>query len=200
MRHAVDVTYIWILSIALAYLLGTLPSAHIVSSRKGLDPTKSGSGNPGATNVLRTIGKRAGVLVLLADAGKGAAAASIGLLIDGHFLGSACWVSAVVGHIFPATRRLRGGKGVATGAGGCLILFPLVAIYCTTAFLLLAKCTKRVSIASILTAIAMPLAVALVGSPRNEVIVAVSVSAMILIRHQGNLKRLLTGSERSWRN
>ena len=101
--------FLWVLAISLCYFLGSLPSAHLVSTRKGFDPTQSGSGNPGATNVLRLVGRRAGILVLLADFSKGSIAAAIGLLIDDTSLGLTCWLASVLGHVFPITRKLKSG-------------------------------------------------------------------------------------------
>ena len=190
--------FFWVLVISLSYFLGNLPSAHLVSNRKGFDPTQSGSGNPGATNVLRVVGKRAGALVLLADFSKGSLAAAIGLLVDGDSLGLACWVASVLGHIFPITRKFRGGKGVATGAGGCWVLFPLVGGLCTLGFLLIAKISKKASLASISIAILMPLCVGFLETDLKKLLVAISLSTLILVRHRANLKRLLDGSEHSF--
>jgi glycerol-3-phosphate acyltransferase PlsY len=189
--------FLWALSISLSYFLGNLPSAHLVSNRKGFDLTQSGSGNPGATNVLRVAGRRAGVLVLIADFSKGSIGAAVGLLIDGTSLGLACWLASVVGHVFPIIRKFQGGKGVATGAGGCLVLFPLVGVICTAGFLLIAKISKKVSVASISIAMLMPLPVVLFGAELNELLAVVSLSILILIRHRTNFQRLLSGSEHS---
>ena len=189
--------FLWVLVITLCYFLGNLPSAHLVSNRRGLDPTQSGSGNPGATNVLRIIGRRAGALVLLADFSKGALSVTAGLIIDGTSLGLVCWVASVLGHIFPVTRRFQGGKGVATGAGGCWVLFPLVGAICSIGFLLIAKISKKASVASISIAILMPLCVGLLNSEINALIFATALSILILVRHRSNLQRLLSGSEHS---
>ena len=189
--------FLWVLAIFLSYFLGNLPSAHLVSHRKGFDPTRSGSGNPGATNVLRVAGRRAGILVLIADFSKGSISAVAGLLIDDTSLGLACWLASVLGHVFPITRKFKGGKGVATGAGGCLVLFPLVGAICTVGFLLIAKISKKASIASISIAILMPLSVGLFGAEMKELIAAISLSVLILIRHRANFQRLLSGSEHS---
>jgi len=189
--------FLWVLVITLCYFLGNLPSAHLVSNRRGLDPTQSGSGNPGATNVLRIIGRRAGALVLLADFSKGALSVTAGLIIDGTSLGLGCWVASALGHIFPVTRRFQGGKGVATGAGGCWVLFPLVGAICSIGFLLIAKISKKASVASISIAILMPLCVGLLNNEINALIFATALSILILVRHRSNLQRLLSGSEHS---
>ena len=189
--------FLWVLAISLCYFLGSLPSAHLVSNRKGFDPTQSGSGNPGATNVLRLVGRRAGILVLLADFSKGSIAAAIGLLIDDTSLGLTCWLASVLGHVFPITRKFRGGKGVATGAGGCWVLFPLVGGLCTVGFLLVAIISKKVSVASISIEMLMPMCVGLIESDLEELFAALSMSILILIRHRAKFKRLLSGSEHS---
>ena len=147
--------------------------------------------------MLRLVGRRAGVLVLLADFSKGSIAAAIGLLLDDTSLGLTCWLASVLGHVFPVTRKFRGGKGVATGAGGCWVLFPLVGGLCTVGFLLIAKISKKVSAASISIAVLMPLSVGLLGSDLKELLAAVSLSVLILVRHRANFKRLLSGSEHS---
>jgi acyl-phosphate glycerol 3-phosphate acyltransferase len=117
------------LVVAIAYVLGTLPSAQVVAGRSGVDPMSAGSGNPGATNVYRTAGRRAGLVVFALDVGKGVAAVLMGMAVAGRPLALACWAAATVGHVLPVTRRLRGGKGVATGGGGsgrtnCIAFHP----------------------------------------------------------------------------
>ena len=106
----------WLLVVP-AYLLGTFPTAIVVGRRVGRDPTAEGSGNPGASNTFRTMGRRAGATVLVGDVAKGALAAALGLLSGNRAVGVAGGLAAVLGHVAPATRRFRGGKGVATGRG-----------------------------------------------------------------------------------
>src|SRR4051794_5848491 len=139
-----------------AYLLGTFPSAILVGRREGRDPTAEGSGNPGATNALRTMGRRAGALVLLGDAGKGALAAGLGWAIGGRAAGVACGLAAVLGHVYPATRRFRGGKGVATAAGMGIVLLPGVALAMAVLFVVVAKVTGTASAGSIAIAVGFP--------------------------------------------
>ena len=117
----------WLLVVP-AYLLGTFPTAILVGRREGRDPTQEGSGNPGASNTFRTMGRRAGTIVLLGDVAKGALAAGVGLASGNRAVGVACGLAAVLGHVYPATRRFRGGKGVATGAGMALVLLPGVTL------------------------------------------------------------------------
>lgn len=182
-----------------AYLLGTLPSAHLVAARRGLDPTKAGSGNPGATNVYRVVGRRAGLVVFVADAGKGGVAAALGFLIDGRPLGVACWAAATVGHVLPLPRRFRGGKGVATAGGGLWVLFPIVAFCCSVLFALVARITGKASLGSLVISLVLPILVAILGGSLGEVLVSVGLAAMVVLRHVDNIRRLFSGAEDSWR-
>jgi len=184
--------------VVLAYLMGTLPSAHLVAGRRGVDPTQEGSGNPGATNVYRTAGRRAGVAVFMADVGKGMVATAIGLAVDGRALGLACWVAATLGHVAPATRRFRGGKGVATGGGGALVLFPVVGSVIVVLFTLVARLSGKASLGSISICVALPLGVAVTARGWSELLVTVVICAVVLARHQGNIRRLATGQEQGW--
>ena len=187
------------LVVVIAYVLGTLPSAQVVAGRSGVDPTSAGSGNPGATNVYRTAGRRAGLVVFAFDVGKGVAAVALGMAVAGRPLALACWVAATLGHVLPVTRRLRGGKGVATGGGGSIVLFPVLAVGVIALFALVARVTGKASMGSIAIALALPVAVAAAGNTTREVLVAAAISALVLVRHVANIRRLLTGEEGSWR-
>ena len=179
-----------------AYLVGTFPTARLVTRRRGVDPTQTGSGNPGATNVYRTAGRRAGVLTLLGDLVKGAAAAGVGWAVGGHGLGVACGVAAVLGHVAPATRRFQGGKGVATGTGMAIVLFPAAAALAVVAFGVAAGLSRTASLGSIAAAAVLPLAAAVLGAPGREV-AGLAVCALLIIgRHRNNIGRLLRGEER----
>jgi len=184
--------------VVLAYLVGTLPSAHLVAGRRGVDPTQEGSRNPGATNVYRTAGRRAGVAVFVADVGKGMVPTAIGLVVDGRGLGLACWVAATLGHVVPATRRFRGGKGVATGGGGALVLFPVVGSVIVALFTLVARLSGKASLGSISICVALPLGVAITARGWPEFLVTAAICALVLARHQGNIRRLAAGREQGW--
>ena len=184
-----------VLLVVAAYLVGTFPTAILVGRRTGVDPTTEGSGNPGASNVYRTSGRRAGAIVAVGDVLKGLLPTVAGLLVGGRPLGFACWVAAVLGHVAPATRRFRGGKGVATAAGGALVLLPLVAACGAVIFVVVLKVTKTASLASIAMFVAGPFLVLLFGRPAWEFAVSVAVSVIVLARHWENLKRLAAGSE-----
>jgi glycerol-3-phosphate acyltransferase PlsY len=178
-----------------SYLLGTFPTALLVGRREGRDPTKEGSGNPGATNALRTMGRRAGALVLAGDLGKGVVATAVGWALGGRAVGVGCGLAAVVGHIFPVTRRLRGGKGVATGAGMALVLLPIPALLLGVLYAVVVTATRVGALGSIAVAVGFPLAAAAVGRPGGEVAALAACSALVVLRHRENLTRLRDGGE-----
>lgn len=178
-----------------SYVIGMFPTAILVGRQTGHDPTREGSGNPGATNVYRTSGRRAGVIVALGDVSKGLVPTAAGLLIGGRALAAACWVAAVLGHVLPVTRRFRGGKGVATAAGGAIVWVPLVALCCAVVFVVTVAATRTVSVASIAMFTVGPVLMWAFGHPAWEVAVAVAVSALVLARHWPNIKRLASGEE-----
>jgi acyl phosphate:glycerol-3-phosphate acyltransferase len=184
------------LLVAGAYLLGTFPSAALAARRRGVDPTRSGSGNPGATNVLRTAGRRAGVATLAGDVAKGAVAAGVGWVVGGHGLGAACGVAAVVGHVLPATRRFRGGKGVATGAGMALVLYPAALGLAVLGFAVTTGASRTVSLGSIVAAVLLPVGAALVGAPGREIAALAVCATLVVARHRANIVRLARGDER----
>lgn len=178
-----------------AYLIGTFPTAHLVGRRLGFDPTTSGSGNPGASNTTRVGGARAGALVLLGDAGKGVAAAGLGYAVDGRTLAWIAGAAAVAGHMWPITRRLRGGKGVATVAGVGLLCAPLGFLVLGVVFAIVAKVLDMAAPASILVAALMPAGVWVLGQSGVEIAVAGAIGIAIIVRHQTNIRRLIDGTE-----
>lgn len=184
------------LVIGASYLVGTFPSALLAARRRGVDPTRTGSGNPGATNVLRTAGKRAAVATLAGDVAKGALAAGAGWALGGHGLGVACGVAAVVGHVLPVTRRFQGGKGVATGVGMAIVLFPPAAAVTGGVFAVVAAASRTVSLGSIAATATLPVAAALLGAPAAEVVALVACAVLVVARHRENIARLVRGEER----
>jgi len=179
----------------LAYLLGTFPSAAIVARRKGVDISAQGSGNPGASNTFRLLGWKAGTLVFALDAGKGALAAGVGLVLDGHRGAFILGGAAVLGHVWPVTRRFKGGKGVATGAGMMLVLFPVIVVILTVVWLLLVKFTGKASLASVTCVVAFPFMVLLAGHSWGDVAIIGSLALVVVVRHASNLRRLARGEE-----
>ncbi|MGH9185090.1 MAG: glycerol-3-phosphate 1-O-acyltransferase PlsY [Acidimicrobiales bacterium] len=184
-------------AIVVSYLIGTFPTALLVGRRSGFDPTAGGSGNPGATNAYRLGGRRAGAVVLVGDLVKGLGPTLAGLALAGRPLAAACGTAAVVGHVFPITRRFRGGKGVATGAGMVLGLWPLAFPVAVALFVVVAAATRKVSLASFIAALVLPVAVALIGYPVSEIVVLVLLAVVVIVRHRDNLSRLVRGEEGS---
>ena len=181
------------IAIVASYFMGTFPSAIIVARSKGIDIMTIGSGNPGATNVGRALGTKYFVLVMAIDAAKGAIPTAV-MLGDTH-VAYLCGAAAILGHVFPVTRKFRGGKGVATGAGVVLVLHPFILLTAFASWMLLSKLTHKASIASI---VAVPVVIAgflLAGVQAWEVWSIIGIGLLVEIRHLGNIKRLFAGSE-----
>jgi len=185
----------WWVLVPLSYLAGTFPSAHLVGRLAGHDPTKEGSGNPGASNVYRLAGKFPGAAVLVLDVVKGAVPTAIGLIVDGQQLAVAAGAAAIVGHVFPAQRRLRGGKGVATFGGVTLVAWPLIALVGIAVWLVTMRVTKRASVGSMVGVVAVALGIAATRGLGWEALVAAALCVLILVRHRTNIQRLLHREE-----
>ena len=190
-----------------AYLLGSIPMGYLlVRIFRHQDIRSVGSGNIGATNVLRTGGKSLGAATFLLDMLKGCAAVWLGAFIaacltpapahrDAQALAALC---AVLGHMFPVWLRFRGGKGVATGFGVFLVVAPWAALSAIVVFAVVLALSRYVSLASILGAAAFPIfAWLLIEGDRSPffVVVQVAVSLLIIIKHHKNIRRLLAGTE-----
>ncbi len=185
--------------IALAYLVGSIPCSFLVARAFGVaDVRNVGSGNVGATNVLRSAGRGAAALALGLDVAKGALAVALALrLAPGHpWLPAVAAAAAVVGHVFPVWLGLRGGKGVATGLGGFAVLEPVAALVALPVFLLVVATTQLASLGSVLGASSLALATLVFRGPDPVAISAVATAALIVLRHRSNLQRILAGTER----
>lgn len=203
----------------LGYLLGALPFGYLVARAKGVNIFEVGSKSPGATNVRRVLGKGPGHLVFTLDALKGAVAGAWALLAktevsvtydleewglstSGHIAGED-WVlfgvlgliGALVGHSFSCFTRFRGGKGVATGAGGLLVIMPVSALIGGVIWAVVFFATRYVSLASILAAASLPLSVWLRDRPPLLIVLAALIALFVIIRHRENIRRLLSGTE-----
>ncbi len=187
-------TATWV-AIPFAYLLGTFPSASLFARAAGIDITKVGSGNPGASNISRSLGWRKGVWVFVLDAAKGAICAAAGLVIAGRPAGYTLAGAAIIGHILPIGRRLRGGKGVATGGGAFAVLSPIVLIRGVALWLAVSRLTKLASLASILAVAVLPIGMVVVGRDLWEVLTTIGLCAIVMSRHIGNMRRLVTATE-----
>lgn len=185
----------WFLLVPVAYLIGTFPSAILVARANGINIREVGSGNPGASNVARVLGWRRGVWVFVLDAAKGALAAGLGLLIDGRPAGYVLGAAAVVGHVFPIWNRLRGGKGVAAGGGVFAVLSPLVFSILVVIWFVVSRLSRKASLASIVILTLLPVGVAIVRRDFWEVAATIGIGALVMARHLGNIKRLVTRNE-----
>lgn len=194
---------IGLLSVAIAYLLGGVPfGLIIVRLMTGTDVRASGSGNIGATNVLRTTGRSAGVLTLLLDAGKGLLAVWLAETLTHH---STLWMSfsalaVLLGHSFSPYLRFTGGKAVASFVGAFAYLTPVPLLAVIVLFVFLVAWTRYLSLGSIIAAALLPVACWMILHPEWPVIVA-SLGAAILVveRHRGNIERIRAGEERVFR-
>lgn len=184
-------------SIFAAYLIGCMPFAVVVSKAFGLaDPRSFGSGNPGATNVLRTGNKLAALLTLLGDAAKGAIAIGVATLLGlpADLLG---WVGfmAFLGHVFPITLGFKGGKGVSTSAGVLLALYWPLGLATLGTWLFMAFTLRYSSLSAMTAALLAPAYAVFMGLPTPIVVPVMLMAATLLIKHAGNLRRLLAGQE-----
>lgn len=197
-----------VLVLIAAYLLGSIPFGYlIVRAKEGADVRESGSGGTGATNVSRRAGKLAGVVTLLLDALKGALAVLVARWLLTDDFGVNWWVAAaavlaVVGHCFPVWLGFRGGKGVATGVGVFLSLYPLAVACAAVVFVLAFALTRYVSLGSILGSAALPASTWLlagyvrpVAEPGPILAAAFAAGALIILMHHANIGRLLRGTE-----
>jgi len=187
-----------VLVIVAAYLVGSIPFSFLVARAFGVDDVRRvGSGNVGATNVLRSAGRRAGGLALLLDAAKGSAASLIAVRLapDQELTWALAAVAAVLGHMYPVWLRFQGGKGVATGLGAFAPLMPEAALGATVLFLLTLAATRYVSLSSIVGAAGLALLALVLGSPEPVVWAAAVTAGLVVLRHRSNVRRLWTGQE-----
>jgi len=184
-----------ILLAPIAYLVGTFPSALMVARSRGVDITTSGSGNPGASNVGRLLGRKMGVLVFVLDGSKGAISVGVGFSIAAHAGALTLACAAVVGHVFPVTRGFKGGKGVATAGGSVIALYPVIGAALAALWLITAKLTKKASLGSLAIAVGLPVSQAIAGRPWGEIATGAALSAFVIWRHLPNLRRLAHGDE-----
>lgn len=189
-----------VLAVVGSYALGTFPTGVLVAKKEGHEVLDEGSGNPGASNVYRVAGFKAGAVVLIGDALKGVIAASVGFAVGGRQVALVCGLGAVVGHCFPVQRWGKGGKGVAAAGGMALLLFPWVLIVLVAVWFLIARVLNKASLGSLVVAAAAPIGVALTGRPGREIALTCLVCLLIIARHHGNIRRLLKGKEGSLRS
>ncbi len=200
-----------------AYLLGSIPTGFLIGKAKGVDVRRLGSGNIGATNVIRFLGKPIGFFVLLVDALKGWLACTVlvklsilflpaswtqtatpqmsGVLPFGQQLEIVAGISAVLGHNYTCWLKFKGGKGIATSAGVLLAWMPLALLLTLATWLAVFLLTKYVSLASIASALALPLAVWLVRKDPVYLWITACLSVLAIYKHKANIQRLCNGTE-----
>jgi glycerol-3-phosphate acyltransferase PlsY len=193
-----------LMGVIVAYLLGSIPTAVWYGKIfHGIDVRQHGSGNAGATNSLRTFGRKAGIIVLIIDFLKGFLAVFIAQFLPDNnaYLPQIMGLAAVIGHLYPAFAQFRGGKGVATALGVIAASFPMTVIICMVVFFILVLATKYVSLGSMIGALAFPVQVALNVwnvNPAHDPYYIAFASALFLIlvfTHRHNIQRLMKGTE-----
>jgi len=187
------------LLVGVGYLLGSLSFAVLlVRRRTGRDIRTEGSGNAGATNVLRAHGKGLALAVAALDVAKGAAAVLLVRLVtaDPRY-GAAAGFAAILGHVFPIFYGFRGGKGVATAVGAFLALAPLATLVCVAVFVAIVAATRFVSLGSVVAIVLLPpVAGGLFHAPTPVVMAAATTAILVVLKHRENLRRLASGTER----
>ena len=197
----------WLLVVALSYLMGSIPWGYLFARAKGIDIRQKGSGNIGAANAFRVMGKKWGYLVFVCDLLKGLLAVELGFLIGALFQinpslgGVIAGIMCVVGHDYPVWLGFNGGKGIATLVGTVLALFsPLVCVLFGAVWVVAFLIGRYTSLASIIAVVTLPIAAALIVSksdPGFPLLVGfcILMAALALWRHRSNIVRLLNGTE-----
>jgi glycerol-3-phosphate acyltransferase PlsY len=189
-------TVMAVVMIGSAYLLGSIPTGFILGAWAGVDVRQRGSGNVGATNVARVLGKRQGVYTLIADVGKGLipvfVAFHLGLTTP---FTSLVGVAAFLGHLFPVFLKFKGGKGVATALGVFMALAPLATLVLIALFAAVMAFSRTVSLSSMVAAAAAPAVFWWFSYHPAIIAISAVLAAMIIVRHRSNIQRLLAGTE-----
>jgi acyl phosphate:glycerol-3-phosphate acyltransferase len=197
------------LVLIISYLFGSIPAGYVAGRIAGVDIRKSGSGNVGATNVTRVLGKSYGYPVFAIDFLKGLAAVRVSTLIATHaqfprtsmeLIGIIAAVSCVIGHAFPIWLQFTGGKGVATSAGSLFGLMPIAVLIGAAIWIIIFQVTRYVSVASIMAAVALPIIIFIMISLNQAHATAllyfsICLAVVVILRHRSNLSRLARGTE-----
>ena len=188
------------LALLAAYLVGSIDFAVIVARMHGVDIHKAGSGNPGTSNVLRTLGKVPAAMVFIGDTLKGTVGAAMGMVASGVLEPTVHWAfaagfAAVIGHCYPIFHRFKGGKGVATGGGVLLFTVPIAALIEISIWAIVVKLTKTASIGSlVIVVITIPMLM-WQGVDGLSLLWAGLMIVLVIWRHRGNIQRMVSGSE-----
>jgi acyl phosphate:glycerol-3-phosphate acyltransferase len=192
-----------------SYFLGSIPFGYLAGRLAGIDIRKAGSGNVGATNVVRVLGKRYGYPVFALDFLKGFGAVKISMLMapgrppewnSSEIVGILAAMSSILGHLYPPWLKFKGGKGVATSAGALLALTPVATLIGVAIWIIVFWLTRYVSLASITAAVVLPIVILVVSSQNQNkrkplVYSSACVAAVVIWRHRSNLSRLMRGTE-----
>jgi len=184
-----------------AYLLGSIPFGVVLARTQKINLTEHGSGNIGATNAARVLGKKAGVLTLIGDLLKG----MLAVFLADHFLKEPTGIAiagalAFTGHLYSVFLKFKGGKGVATGLGVLLYVIPIPTLCATGIFGLILWSFRYVSLGSILSAFAIPMLAWYFKEPQPYILLSSFIAIFIIERHHANIKRLLTGTENKFKS
>ncbi len=187
---------IQVLLILFAYLTGSIPIGVLLARLKGKDPRKTGSGNIGATNVMRSAGKALGIVTLIGDILKGFVPTFIAVQLGvPAFIIALVGLAAFSGHLFPVFLKFKGGKGVATGAGVFLAINPLVILISFIIFVIVFLIWKYVSLGSLVGTGVIPFSFFLFKTPTEYILLSLLIACGVFIKHKDNIKRLLAGTE-----
>lgn len=193
---------VYLIIVVVAYLLGNISTSYIVARKlAGVDIRTQGSGNAGSTNVLRTMGKKAGALTFGGDVLKGVVAVGFARILayymkaDQVTCAYIAVVAVVIGHNWPAFLGFKGGKGVATSLGSMLAINPVLALTCLAAFIIIVLVSKYVSLGSVLGICLSPVLMLITHNTKG-IWVTLFLSASVVYTHRANIKRLLNGTER----
>ena len=182
-----------IISIIIAYLLGNISPSIILGKLHGIDIKKEGSGNAGTTNALRVLGKKAALITLIIDIGKGVLAVVIGKLIGGVAVGYLCALAVFCGHIWPCFYRFKGGKGVATAFGAILAVNWILGLSALGIVAVGVALSQRMSVGSLLGSVTFPLICWLLEP--DFIHIGCIMAVIVLIKHRANIGRLFRGEE-----
>ena len=182
-----------IISIIIAYLVGNISPSIILGKLHGIDIKKEGSGNAGTTNALRVLGKKAALITLIIDIGKGVLAVVIGKLIGGEAVGYLCALAVFCGHIWPCFYRFKGGKGVATAFGAILAVNWILGLSALGIVAVGVALSQRMSVGSLLGSVTFPLICWLLEP--DFIHIGCIMAVIVLIKHRANIGRLFRGEE-----
>lgn len=183
------------LAVAIAYLLGSIPFSYLAGRAKGIDLRTVGSGNLGAANAFRALGRGPGIAVLLADVAKGVVAVVIARAITDDPWPAIAAGAAMVGHVFPVWLRFKGGKGVAVGGGAVIALMPLASVILLSLWLVVTVVSRYTSLASVTSAVVATPLVWAMGYPTADVVFTAIAAIAVIVLHRGNIARLIRGNE-----